>query len=767
MNPLLFGGNSDERIVAVHHQADGTMRVCFRVSPSEVTHDDTPFYPFFFLGNRAYLDGFPKEHWVRRLTGDGYFNHLCVFGGWTTMWEAIRYVMDHYNREQLKKIDHYTQLDCLHLYTDPVTQYLLQTGRTLFKGMRFEDLHRMQLDIETYSTGQYRFSNAGRETDRIILIAVSDNRGWHHLINGKELDEPEMLHTLARIITERDPDVLEGHNILAFDLPYILKRCALHNIGFPVGRDGSTPRGINGRPPGEERIITEVAGRHIVDTLLLVQNYDAVKRNMESYGLKYAARYFDVSAQDRIYIPGDKISWHWDHDADPLLKYALDDVHETRALSDILSGTSFYLTQMVPFNYGPVVRSGSATKIEALMVREYLRQKQALPRPAEGIQTTGGYTDLFLTGVVGPVVHADVESLYPSIMIQGNISPHSDVLGIFHTLLKELTALRIEAKRNVKSASGGLERSRLDALQSSLKILINSFYGYLGYHRGLFNDHAQADVVTTSGQELLRRLMSLIQEAGGTVIEVDTDGVFFVPAGSDRSEEHDEELVRSLSAGMPEGIIVAMDGRYRRMLSYKRKNYALQEYDGVIRIKGSSLISRAMERFGRAYIQRCITLILQNDWSELHALYVDTHDRIAGHKWDVREFMRTEIIRETAAEYTLQVQSGRRNRTAAFELAIASGKKVKPGTRVNYYITGTEPALRSFENCKLAEEWNPVFPDENVAFYLRRLDEFSEKFKDFFHPNDFRSIFSLDDLFPFDPSGIEILTRKVLQGDDR
>jgi DNA polymerase elongation subunit (family B) len=128
---------------------------------------------------------------------------------------------------------------------------------------------------------------------------------------------------------------------------------------------------------------------------------------------------------------------------------------------------------------------------------------------------------------------------------------------------------------------------------------------------------------------------------------------------------------------------------------------------------------------------------------------------------DVRDFMRTETIRESATEYTQQVQSGRRNRSAPFELAIASGRKVKPGMRINYYIVGTEPVLRSFENCKLAEEWNPVFPDENVAFYLRRLDEFSEKFNDFFRPNDFRSIFTLDDLFPFDPSGIEILTRKV------
>ncbi|MBM2845844.1 MAG: polymerase region [Bacteroidetes bacterium] len=73
-------------------------------------------------------------------------------------------------------------------------------------------------------------------------------------------------------------------------------------------------------------------------------------------------------------------------------------------------------------------------------------------------------------------------------------------------------------------------------------------------------------------------------------------------------------------------------------------------------------------------------------------------------------------------------------------------------------MTGNDPSPRSFENCKPAEDWDPNFPDENVPFYLRRLDEFSEKFKPVFLPQDFRSVFSADDLFPFSPTGITLLT---------
>ena len=84
------------------------------------------------------------------------------------------------------------------------------------------------------------------------------------------------------------------------------------------------------------------------------------------------------------------------NEPETLKKYALDDVRETRALSDRLSMSTFYLTQMLPFNYTTVAKLGSASKIEALLLREYLRQRYSLPKPGTGSQTTGGYAENFL-----------------------------------------------------------------------------------------------------------------------------------------------------------------------------------------------------------------------------------------------------------------------------------------------------------------------------------------------------------------------------------
>ncbi|HCV42795.1 MAG TPA: DNA polymerase [Bacteroidetes bacterium] len=767
MNSLLYGHNTDERIVAVQQLNDSTMRVYFR-NDGSASFADERFYPFFFLSETTFLEGFAQKHWVKRLEGDAYFRHLCAFESWTCMWDAIRYMMDRFNKSAVTKADSYNQLDFLQLYSDQVTQYLLQSGRTLFKGMRFEDLHRMQLDIETYTSPRYRFSNPSRPEDRIILIALSDNRGWEHILNGKKLSEKQMLAELVRIITTKDPDAIEGHNIFNFDLPYILKRCELLGVTLTIGRDGSVPRSYDTRMSFAERTseysIADIAGRHVIDTRILVQSYDMTKRDMESHGLKYAAKHFGLSSPDRTYIPGEKISWHWDHDVQPLIDYAFDDVRETRKLSDHLAGTSFYLTQMVPMSYGAVTRSGSAAKIESLLVRTYLKEKHSIPKPTVGTQTAGGYTDIFSIGILGPALHVDVESLYPSIMVSRNIMPASDVKNVFQTLLQCLTSMRLDAKRKMKNCTDPEERSRLDATQSSLKILINSFYGYLGYSRGLFNDFSQADTVTRTGQEILHKIMEFIRSAGGKVIEADTDGVYFVPPETARAEETEKEFVQQLGSTMPEGINVALDGRYKRMLSYKKKNYALLGYDDRVKVKGSSLASRSMERFGRNYILQCIGCLLNGDIMGLHTLYSSLHHSIADHKLDIRDFSRVEVLRDSLDKYKTEVESGKRNRSAAYEVALAGSKHIRPGDRVAYYVTGHDANLRTFEHCRASEEWDPNFPDQNSPYYIKRLDEFSEKFSPFFLPQDFRAIFSADDLFSFSPEGITPLTIDLPNG---
>src|SRR6185503_5344316 len=97
-------------------------------------------------------------------------------------------------------------------FTDPVQHYLTATGRTLFKDLPFEELKRMQLEVLIAPEG---------ETEHIISIAVSDNTGWEELIvvDRSNLEESEhaAVKRLTTLIKERDPDVIEGHDLFRVD----------------------------------------------------------------------------------------------------------------------------------------------------------------------------------------------------------------------------------------------------------------------------------------------------------------------------------------------------------------------------------------------------------------------------------------------------------------------------------------------------------------------------------------------------------------------
>ena len=760
----LFGADSMPRIVDVHPMMDrpsdepARVRLYQRTDDfSSVVEHEKTFFPFFFLSDARLLQGLSHDYWCTTLSGDNFYRHLAAFRTWSAYWDAVRQIERRTDSDE-------SWPDEIYRAGSPAQQYLLQTGRTCLLDMTLDDLHRLQLDIEVYAEGG--FPNAERPEDKIIIVALSDNRGWDEVLHLRSgIDEATLLEELVYVLQERDPDVIEGHNIFEFDIDYLLDRCDMHGVDFAIGRDGSVPRQYDSSMRFAERTVdfpaVDIVGRHVIDTYFQVMSFDVFSRDLPDYSLKTAARYFDLAPEERTYIEGTEISTAWRKTREALLDYALDDVIETKRLAGHLSGSTFYLAQMLPMTYGSSARRGPAGKIESLFVREYLRRRHALPRSEWGSQSMGGYTDIFITGVLGPIVYADVESLYPSIMLNYDVQPSGDEIDLFPQLLERLTDLRLETKQDMKDAEDEEIRSELDARQSSYKVLINSFYGVLGFSLSVFNDFKEADRVARTGQQILRELIEEIQARGGTVIEVDTDGVLFVPPDRVRGEQAEVDFTVGLTEAMPEGIRVGFDGRFKKMLSYKKKNYALLTYDDELKFKGSSLISRSNEAFGRRFVRQAIRRLLERDVEGLHDLYVDTREKIVQHDWEGADsFARTESLKDTINQYERDVEDGNRPRAAAYELAKekarTTGQPVRKGDRISYYITGEDANVTAFRHCRRAGAWDPNDPDENTAYYLKRLDEFAKKFEPFFSEHDFRLVFSPEDLFGFSAEGIEI-----------
>lgn len=727
-NPILFGADATAGIVAA--ELAGRFIRLFIRTPDGLIFKDEPFHPFILLEDPALLGPLAAAATLHPLAGNGAYRHLATFSDWHHCLAARDHLARHTGHTPSAPDAPYLSL------TDPVHQHLLLTGKTFFKGLPFSGLRRLALDIETACAPGYEFSNPRRAEDRIISIAVMDEAGYEAFLSGREFTEPQLLERLTAIIRERDPDVIEGHNLFRFDLEYLRIRAERYGISLRWGRDGSTPRVHSARFSIAERQIDyprwDIYGRSVIDTYFLVQLYDVSSRELESYGLKQAARHFGLAAADRTYLDRGTIDEIFASDPERLRRYNLDDVRETLALSRLLSHPWFLQARMFPYSYQNCIVRGNATKIDALFIREYLRRGTAIPRPAAGGgELAGGYTDVCMTGVVGPVVHCDVASLYPSIMLAFGLAPHQESLGLFLPLLRDLRDFRLRAKALARTASTGPKRDYYAALQQTFKILINSFYGYLGTTIHHFADLGTAMEVTRTGRRLIQEMLIWLREHHARPVEIDTDGIYFIPPPGNGGPEEENTLVRDLSATLPPGIEVEQDGRYQAMFSYKMKNYALLDYAGKITVRGSALRSRGIEPYLREFTAEVIARLLAGESDNVPALYDEYLRRLRDHRFTIERLARTETLGESPATYLQKVRQGKRPPAAAYEIALRANHEYRAGDQISYYVTGQGKGIALYESCRPVSAYDPRRPDENTGYYIDRLDQVMKRFAPF------------------------------------
>ncbi len=726
-DPLLMGADPATGLMAVEHVeglSRDTMELFWREDGRTVSVG-VPFSPFILLAKESLLAGLGEESEVSVFDGDAPFRWKVNFPTWKSCQKAKAWLA-----KETGVMAGSPQAPYF-LMSDPVQQHLIQSGQTLFKGLRFDELHRMQVDIECFTTDGYEFCNADREGDRLIAIAMGDSSGWREVISGADLEEKAMLERFVAIVRERDPDVIEGHNIFNFDLPYLTKRAKRCGVKLAIGRNGATPESRPSRFSVGERTISftrfEVFGRQIVDTYFMVQAYDITHRSLDGYGLKEVARHFGISPADRTYIEGNEISAEFKRNPAKLMRYALHDIDETEALSRLLSQSVFIQVQMIPLSYQNVVIRGNATKIDSLILREYIRQKRAIPLPERGRPFAGGYTDMFMEGVIQNVHHCDVRSLYPSLMLTRKIGPKTDSLGVFHKLLEQLRRFRLEAKEHERNAHSEGEMLHFGALQSTFKILINSFYGYLGFDQVRFSDFDAAERVAAEGRELLHTMIDWLRKNGAQPVEIDTDGVYFVPPEGGAPVQ---KAFRSRFADfLPAGIEVEFDGEYVAMFSYKMKNYALLTDKQAIIIKGAALKSRGLEPFQRKFLRDLIRLKLEGKEKELPVLKAQYEAAIQARQWPISMLAKNETLQDAPATYAAKIEGKGRGRNAAYELALKSGRDYRAGDQLSYYVTGMKKTVQVFAAARLVSEWNPVERDENVPYYVAKLDALYDKFR--------------------------------------
>jgi DNA polymerase, archaea type len=692
-NQLLFGRDDTLSIVCAEPAGDSQITV-FRRVDGALTAETQPFQPFLWLPEQVYLQGFDRKVEYVPLEGHGAFKFLAKFLSWTDFQQARKFL----NPTMYFAVN------------DPVQQYLMATGRTSFKGLRFDQINRLQLAV------------VAAADNTLQAIQLCDHGGKQLELTGTEA---QILKKLVETIRERDPDVLEGHDVFRGVLTQISARARVARVPLKLGRDDTALRSRQSRVQIAERTIQypkyEIHGRHIVDTFLLSVFYDVSSRELEGFELAEVAEHFGIKELG---------------------------AEAVRRISDLLSPSYFVQAQVFPYNYQDVAVRGNATKIDALFLREYLHQRHTIPQFGEPRPFAGGYTDVFHEGIVRNVWHCDVQSLYPSLMLAFDIKPRGDELNLFLPLLRDLRQFRLKAKaaaRQARESAPVAQASLLaavkdsskesqagtpappehyEALQQTFKILINSFYGYLGFSQAHFGDFSAAEEVTAKGRETLKTMLDWLQKHGARVIEIDTDGLYFVPP----PKSDPKTLERELQEALPQGVDVEIDGQFPAMFSYKMKNYALLDTDGKLHVTGSALRSRGLEKFQRLFLEEMLTLALKGEAKKVPQLYEDYCQKIERGQFPIDVLAKTETLQDTLVAYQEKIAKSARNRSAAYELALKSGRNYQPGDQITYYVTGDGKRVSVYDNCKLATDFNPARRDENIDYYLDKLKSLYKKF---------------------------------------
>ncbi len=712
-NRLLFGADPTPGIVAIEMGDTGTVRVYRRDKEGGTSVDIEAFHPFVWADGDVADLGMEN---AEKLAGDLRYGWLIMVDSWKEL-IALRNGLKNAGRS-------------FFALSDPVQHYLSATGRTLFKGMALPELKRLQLEVIALS-GEGDLAEASQ--NHIASIALSDNSGWEELIvvDAAMTDESEQaaLKRLTAIIKERDPDVIEGHDLFRFDLPYLVARARKAKVKLDWGRNGGFLRSRPSRLQIAEKTIDypkfTVDGRHFVDTFLLAQFYDVGMRTLAGFERADVAQHFGFcDSAEFSSLTGKELQREYLTNSDRFQKRATCAVRETRAVAELLSPSYFVQAQIFPYNYQDVIVRGNATRINALFLREYLRQRHSIPELPMSRGFEGGYTDIFFTGIARNVWHCDIASLYPSVMLQFDCFPVTDQLQIFRHLLTDLRTFRLKAKASMRAEQDKAKERHFHALQNTFKILINSFYGYLGFAQGHFADFEAAARVTQIGRDLLKKMIDWLNAHGAQVIEVDTDGIYFVPPANSAPEQLRSELAKEL----PPGIEVELDEQFEAMFSYKAKNYALLTRGGEVIMKGGALKSRGLEKFQRLFLEEIIKLQMQGKPEAIPSLRDDFEKRIRGGAMPIDLLMKTDTLQDSLDKYRAKIGAGGRNRAAAYELALASGRAYKPGDQISYYIKATPKKVAAYEAAKLVSDYDPQVRDENVDYYVAKLDELVNKF---------------------------------------
>lgn len=481
-NPLIFGNDTTENIVSCE-VFDDTVEL-FIEKDGVVTSEFKP-NEYWILSAFQY-----DASWIR-MKGNLHYKYIKTFDN----------VQDFYTTKRaLKDADIYS-------VADHKEAAMLRYGFTYFKGMKVENVSALFFDIET--TGIQHNSDS-----RVLLISNTFVRNGEIVRKLFAYDDyetdVEMFDAWCDwVVNECNPTIISGHNIFGYDLPYMAFCASRSGTGLHLGRDGSDIRfnkyTSKFRKDGSQDydyLRAFIYGREIVDTFFLSIHFDFA-RKYESYGLKAIIKHEGLEREDRQFYDASTIGQNYKDPVEwtKIKEYAMHDADDAYSLYKLMIPSFFYLANAVPKTFQTINYTATGSQINSFLIRSYLQEDHSIPK-ADSINNFIGAISMGIPGVYRNAWKQDISGLYPSIIIQYEVYDKvKDPAGNFKHMVNYFTQERFKNKKLAKDT--GIQYYK--DLEQMGKIFVNSAYGLLGANGLNFNSSKNAEFVTTTGREILKK----------------------------------------------------------------------------------------------------------------------------------------------------------------------------------------------------------------------------------------------------------------------
>jgi len=505
----------------------------------------------------------------------------------------------------------------------------------------------LAVDIETYYP---KGKGIDMDNNPILMFAVYGKNisrviAWKRFATKRKSiefvqDEAALLHRFREIVLEEQPDIITGYFSDGFDLPYIKRRAEKLKVNLDIGADFS---GISLKKGMDTE--SKITGIAHFDVIKFVRGGLRTSIATDSYSLNAVAS--KLLGETKHEVELDDLAEVWDkrpEKLEPYCDYNLQDALLTYQLAEKLLPNLTELVKLIGLPLQDCNRMSFSQLVESFLLRKEGEFDEIAPeKPTEHelakrrkVRLQGAFVHEPTPGLYHDLAVYDFRSLYPSIIASHNISPdtvrEADTLeegafvvreekvaystakkGFIAAVVEEVITRRMRVKDILKKKKDPF----LEARAMMLKILANSFYGYLGFPSARWYSFACAASVTALGRRYITETIEKAEKAGFKVLYSDTDSIFLSLQG--KSKAAAKKFVDDINEHLPGLMELEYEGFYPSgiFVSAKdnkggaKKRYALLREDGSLVIKGFEAVRRNTSVIAKEVQEHVLKAILE------------------------------------------------------------------------------------------------------------------------------------------------------------